>query len=587
MMPAPSFEPDFASPSEWASMYRAVGLQVVPARYPMRVKEDKRPALAEWREFQNARVGDSVFESWFGPDCTPNMGVITGLASERLLVIDIDDYKGGAGAEWWQSVTLGIEPETWCQTTGGGGRQYFFRLPEGVEISSHRTPIADIRCQGGFAMLPPSRHLSGRDYEWAKFRGPWEIEIDDAQPHMIEAVLQLIEEHRGMIGAKAGETTASPPADYDAFGNVIDGRETYMRDVVWAAVLNLYRRTKGEPPDEETAKEAYDAALEFYLRNTRTRLQGVENVAGLEREGRGPSLFMSKWRHEMRKWNGKVAVEAAKRPFEDAKYDHPARAAPVDYVTAPLPEGIFEFLDVKQIKAMPDPRWLVKGLVTEAGTGFIYGPPGSGKSFVAIGMGLSLATGMPDWWGRAVEREGAVIYISSEGQSDLKFRIAAWEQAHGVITDDAPFFLIRQSINFMQPDDIMKLLATVEAITQHHNVEPVAVFVDTVSRVLPGADENLQKDMTLFIAGCDAVRQRFACTVIGVHHTSRAGNLRGSSVFDGAGDFLASIEREEGATIGTLTAKKIKAAADGWKEAFRLDEIAVSPTHTSLVAMPT
>jgi hypothetical protein len=336
-------------------------------------------------------------------------------------------------------------------------------------------------------------------------------------------------------------------------------------------------------------REAYGA----YERNVASRINepASSKSALLEREGRGASLFAEKWRNAMRQWGGKVAEHAkearlAPSPFEQAR-PQVATGAPVDYATAPLPEGIFEFLDVKQIKAMPDPRWLVKGLVTEAGTGFIYGPPGSGKSFVAIGMGLSLATGMPDWWGRAVEREGAVIYISSEGQSDLKFRIAAWEQAHGVITDDAPFFLIRQSINFMQPDDIMKLLATVEAITQHHNVEPVAVFVDTVSRVLPGADENLQKDMTLFIAGCDAVRQRFACTVIGVHHTSRAGNLRGSSVFDGAGDFLASIEREEGATIGTLTAKKIKAAADGWKEAFRLDEIAVSPTHTSLVAMPT
>ena len=53
-----------------------------------------------------------------------------------------------------------------------------------------------------------------------------------------------------------------------------------------------------------------------------------------------------------------------------------------------------------------------------------------------------------------------------------------------------------------------KLLATVQAIADE--VGPIAaVFVDTVSRVLPGAEENLQKDMTLFVKACDAVRERF------------------------------------------------------------------------------
>jgi hypothetical protein len=177
-----------------------------------------------------------------------------------------------------------------------------------------------------------------------------------------------------------------------------------------------------------------------------------------------------------------------------------------------------------------------------------------------------------------------VIYISSEGQADLKFRIAAWENTNKVLADEAPFFLIRQSINFMQAEDVDKLVATIAAIVEAHSVTPVAVFVDTVSRVLPGADENLQKDMTLFVAACDAVRQRFGATVIGVHHTSRQGNLRGSTVFDGAGDFLAQIERDEGEPIGSLKARKIKAAADGWENKFRLDKVDLPLGHSSLVA---
>ena len=177
---------------------------------------------------------------------------------------------------------------------------------------------------------------------------------------------------------------------------------------------------------------------------------------------------------------------------------------------------------------MADPHWLVDKMVVEQALGFIYGPPGCLKTFIALDMALSFTTGQPLWWNRGIQRKGAVVYISSEGQADLKFRLQAWEKHRGAKIAGTPFRLIRQSINFMNPQDVGKLLATVAAIEAETG--PIAaVFVDTVSRVLPGAEENLQKDMSLFIAACDAVRQQFQATVFGLHHTSRNGNMRGSN----------------------------------------------------------
>ena len=62
----------------------------------------------------------------------------------------------------------------------------------------------------------------------------------------------------------------------------------------------------------------------------------------------------------------------------------------------------------------------------------------------------------------------------------------------------------------MRQDDVGKLLNTVQAIADETTAPIAAVFVDTVSRVLPGSDENLQKDMTDFVAACDAVRRALA-----------------------------------------------------------------------------
>jgi len=161
--------------------------------------------------------------------------------------------------------------------------------------------------------------------------------------------------------------------------------------------------------------------------------------------------------------------------------------------------------------------------------------------------------------------------------------------ALGINADEIPFYLIHQTINFMKEEDTNKLLRTINKVVDMTGQMPVYVTVDTVSRVLPGADENLQKDMTLFIGACDLVKETFGATVCGVHHTSRQGNLRGSTVFDGAADFLLSVSREEGQEIGQLHAKKIKAAEDGWTQNFKLRKIELGDIagNTSLFAEPT
>jgi hypothetical protein len=203
-------------------------------------------------------------------------------------------------------------------------------------------------------------------------------------------------------------------------------------------------------------------------------------------------------------------------------------------------------------------------------------------------MALSIAAGLPEWWGRKINKHGPVVLLSSEGVADLKLRIMAWERETGISVDDIPFYLIRQTINFMSGADIDKLMRTVQDITDRLGEPPVLINVDTISRVLPGADENLQKDMTLFISACDRVREVFGSTVSGVHHTSRNGNLRGSTVFDGAADAILSITREEGSDIGEMTAKKIKSAPDGWKQSFRLKKVEIGDIKgsTSLYAEP-
>ena len=136
-----TFDPEFASPAQWAKMYRACGLQVVPGYMPGEPKNGswKRPRLPEWKKFQKHLLTDSEFDVLYGPNGKyagrAQMGILTGPCSGDLLVIDLDSHKNPAAAQWWSGVLAvhnnSMAPETASQRTGGGGRQLlFFARPD-------------------------------------------------------------------------------------------------------------------------------------------------------------------------------------------------------------------------------------------------------------------------------------------------------------------------------------------------------------------------------------------------------------------------------------------------------------------------
>jgi len=590
------FDPDFAGPADWAALYRQLGLQVVPAKMPREDKAWKRPII-KWREYEGSLTDDATYAGWYGPQGEfrnrENMGLITGAASGNVWVLDIDSHNHPQAMKWLQALidewNDGIPLRTATQRTGGGGVQIFFSAPDGWVPPTNKTSMGiDIRGAGGFAMLPPSMHESGVNYAWIKSYEPWLVGIMEAPSWIVEAVDELLSQ---FTKVERGERTESPAQAVDSFGQIVDGREDYMTRLIWGRVVSLYRECPFDPLDGHQLEMR--EAWKLYDSNVKSRLfePGTPNHVLLEREGRGPSLFAQKWDQAISQWNTKVK-EAAALPAPEKKLESPQERQQdedVDLSPEDIMEDVFEWLDVMGIKNLPDPEWLIAKIIIARSLGFIYGTPGAGKSFIALGIALCIAAGMKDWWGREIKHTGPVIYISSEGVSDIKFRIRAWETALNINADELPFFLIHQTIDFMKEEDTNKLLRTINKVVQTTGEMPVFVVVDTVSRVLPGADENLQKDMTLFIKACDEVKEAFGSTVCGVHHTSRQGNLRGSTVFDGAADFLLSVSREEGSEIGQLHAKKIKAAEDGWTQNFKLRKIDLGDIagNTSLFAEPT
>ena len=327
-----TFDPDFATSADWARLYRRLGLQCVPANAPVKGKQWKRPSI-DWKQHQHKLADDDTFLSWFPPTYSGNIGILTGSCSGNLVVIDGDTYKGPEHQSWWNGLIAvhnnGMEVETVMARTGGGGIHRWFRFPQGVTVpcgvvASIRT---DIRAEGGFIVAPPSRHDSGAFYEFLPGCGPHEIEIADAPDWLVEAVLAL--SGTSTLGNPSIPPSAAPAATID--GSVDDGREHMMTKCVWGALTDLRQLHQAIPEDGFTAElaDAYERYEQQVSPRDRDRAHGTKSER-LERENRGYSLFVEKWRAGLRQWDNKLAQHAqnpttpAHKPDpEDEEYGAP------------------------------------------------------------------------------------------------------------------------------------------------------------------------------------------------------------------------------------------------------------------------
>lgn len=574
---AESFDPDFASPADWARMYRHYGLQVIPSYAPDEVRAGqpwKRPRLAEWTTLQETLVPQATFERWYAPGGEYSqryqMGILLGHCSENALMVDLDTHKNPMAINWWLGLLAvhnnNMELETPTQRTGGGGKQILFRARPDFLVPTNRTELGvDIRGQGGFAVVPRSWHEKGCHYDWMPGKAPYELPIMLAPEWLLTAISELVVNYGGGNERTKREHTAQPDYDFDVWGNRTDGREDAMFRLIWNHIVHWYRQCPIKPSQRESDAKLSEAWIE-YERNTRTRIPGVDNVSGLERENRGHTEFYHKWQRAMSFWETRV-YEASKQPnphatnqqdfhtagqqaAEDAGQQSTGQPKPGGAQQQQPPPDVFVTISKPDIKNLPRPQWLVDGLIPDRGLTFLYGAPKKGKSFIALDMALRINCGM-DWHGRAC-RKGGILYIAGEGVGGYRNRVIGWHLHHGLEIEDTGFRLLPRAINLMRVEDIEKLVRTVVSVID----DAQAVFIDTVARSLPGADENASKEMGLFIAACDAVRDVCHVAVIGVHHSGKdeERGMRGSSAFRGAADCVLLAKREEGSdTVELIT----------------------------------
>ena len=157
-------------------------------------------------------------------------------------------------------------------------------------------------------------------------------------------------------------------------------------------------------------------------------------------------------------------------------------------------------------------------------TVMVFGPSGSGKSFIAVDLAGATATG-GGWCGRDVTA-GPTYYLGGEGQKGLLRRFQGWQLKRRVTIPEDRLYLSIVSIE-LNASGAAEVTAEVERRAEESGEPPALIIVDTLSRMMPaGGDENSVKDMMAFVKAVDQIRDRFDCVAVIVHHAGVADDKR-------------------------------------------------------------
>jgi hypothetical protein len=241
----------------------------------------------------------------------------------------------------------------------------------------------------------------------------------------------------------------------------------------------------------------------------------------------------------------------------------------------------FLVLTAAELVALPPIRWRVRGVLPAEGLAAVYGPSGSGKSFLVLDMLGAVGEGR-EWFGQKVER-CPVTYCALEGEHGIAQRMDAYRIRHGSVPAQLRF--IAQPFSLLEARDVADLAAAIRAAGGAGGI----VVVDTLNRAAPGADENDSKDMGRVIAAAKALQSALGGLVLLVHHSGKdeTRGLRGHSSLHAALDAALEVSRKADRREWRLA--KSKDGADGDAHPFRLDVVELTEgdeAATSCVVTP-
>lgn len=179
--------------------------------------------------------------------------------------------------------------------------------------------------------------------------------------------------------------------------------------------------------------------------------------------------------------------------------------------------------------------WLIEGLWSEQAVGIIGGEPKCGKSFLALDLAVSVATGRPCLRRFAVPQPGPVLLFAAEdGPHIVQQRLQGIAAAADFAFNHLDIHVITvPQLRLDQRTDRDDLRDTVE------RERPRLLILDPFVR-LHSIDENAASEVAPLLAFLRSLQRQFATAVVLVHHARKgAAHARGGQALRGSSELHA------------------------------------------------
>lgn len=218
----------------------------------------------------------------------------------------------------------------------------------------------------------------------------------------------------------------------------------------------------------------------------------------------------------------------------------------------------FTFYSATELINAPQQIDAIKGIFPSCGVVVVYGPSGSGKSFLAVYMAYVLGYGLV-FFGFKVQIK-SVVYINLEGSMRTRLDALQTDKKRD-IPDNVRF--VTEPFHILE--DVESLAADIP--------EGAVVFIDTLNAAAPGLDENSSRDMGLILEAAKKLQQITKGLVVIVHHSGKDASkgLRGHSSLYAAMDAVVEVGRNGDSRYWRLA--KSKEGRDGIRRGFRLKSV--------------
>lgn len=196
----------------------------------------------------------------------------------------------------------------------------------------------------------------------------------------------------------------------------------------------------------------------------------------------------------------------------------------------PLPVRLAYQLDQRP----EDRRWLVEGLWGERAVGIVGGEPKSFKSWLALDVAVSVASGAPCLRCFSVTRPGPVLLFAAEDALHVvRERLDGICRAAGVSFARLGVHVITVPVVRLDLElDRLRLRETVEAL------RPRLLVLDPFVR-LHRRDENVAGEVAPLLAYLRELERRLEAAVLLVHHARKGGHVRAGQALRGSSELHA------------------------------------------------